>query len=33
MIDGMKISLSDADIEKLTKGTGTLASLAYSNDM
>lgn len=33
MIDGMKISLSDADIEKLTKGTGNLISLAYSNDM
>ena len=33
MIDGMKISLSDADIEKLTKGTETLVSLAYSNDM
>ena len=33
MIDGMKISLSDADIEKLKKDTGTLVSLAYNNDM
>lgn len=33
MIDGMKISLNDADIEKLKKGTGTLVSLTYKNDM
>lgn len=32
MIDGMKISLSDADIKNL-KSSGTLVSLTYNNDM